>query len=480
MRDTRSPARPGLGVSHPQGPTCSHEPSVMNRSHPRPFSAMTLVAASIGLLVVAGTSACTQGSAPSTNSSGDGKIIQLPPGSTFGDGFDYFIGDSHKSGDASTLKIGAVVWGRLVDVFDQDPATGARQKLFRDLLVDPLLESDPQDYLLEINPVTLREELTIRHAFGSTAFDKAFDPLRQDVGLQPFLPKGISPGEFPPFTAVPRNAAIAILFDDLLDPDSVSRENVNLAVGYPPTAPQESRIIPDRSHGALLGSKLYSTRVIIDLAVSESEAQAQGIGANPVGLPGAINALQPNGVVRIPTKVAPTAAQFSILQNLSGHGVSFTGNGPADAGSPTLDVLRGFRSGGPTAVTQDPYEGFLQDKTAPQVIGSQRVLVTGVVLPARRPVRGRRDLQHAGLRHPSATQGPDPGRQRRDARRAGGQPARGWGGHRCRGPARGRRLPRGRAAGLRRGRVQGALGPQPGTAAGLLRALLPRGHGSAG
>jgi hypothetical protein len=350
----------------------------------------SLLAACASLLTV-WLGACAQGSSPNTDSSKSGTLQELPQTAQHGDGFDFYVADTNQGGGGSSLKIQSVVWGRLVDVYALQSGS-ARKKVLRDLLVDPDLKTDVQDYTLELNAVTLREELTIRHPFGSPAFEKALEPLLEDDGVRPLQPKGVGPNELPPFTAVARNSAMLVVLSDLLDPDTVTSDNVVVEVGYPPTAPFEARILPDRSHGKVLGDTFYTTRVLIDFSVSENEAQNLGIAANGLGLPGAKTVQSPNSVVRIPTTIAPSAAQFSILQNLSGHGLSFVGNGPVDGGSPTLDVVRGFRSGGVKSVTQDLYDGFLPDDVPPRIVGSQRVTITFSATQPAEPDLFRLDL----------------------------------------------------------------------------------------
>ena len=345
----------------------------MNRRLTPLLGSAPRLAACASLLTV-WVGACAQGSSPNTDSSDAGTLQELPQAAQHGDGFDFYVADTNQGGGGSSLKIQSVVWGRLVDVYALQSGS-ARKKVLRDLLVDPDLKTDVSDYTLELNPVTLREELTIRHPFGSPAFEKALKPLLEDDGVRPVQPKNVGPNELPPFTAVARNSAMLVVLSDLLDADTVTKENVVVEVGYPPTAPFEARILPDRSHGKVMGETFYTTRVLIDFSVSESEAQSLSIAANGLGLPGAKTVQSPNAVLRIPTAVAPSAAQFSVLQNLSGHGLSFVGNGPVDGGSPTLDVVRGFRSGGLKSVTQDLYDGFLPDDVPPRVVGSQRVTI---------------------------------------------------------------------------------------------------------
>ena len=51
-----------------------------------------------------------------------------------------------------------------------------------------------------------------------------------------------------------------------------------------------------------------------------------------------------NVVVRFPTQLDPASGQFQLLRNLAGHIVDFAGSGPSQE-SPTMDVIRAFRSG---------------------------------------------------------------------------------------------------------------------------------------
>jgi hypothetical protein len=326
-----------------------------------------------GLLLTA----CSQGSAPSQSSVAPGTLLENPSST---DGFTYLLAGSHFNGGASNLRVERVVWGRLVDLYSQEPS-GERKKLIRDLLVRQELQSDGVDYLLESHPVTLREELTILHGFGTPAFDTAFQPLRDEVGLVEFIDKGLSANVLPPFTAVPRNASVVIEFNDLLDPASVNGANVKVLVGFPPSAPFEARIVPDRSRGGLVNGVQYSTRVIVDPTVSPGDAQSLGLSVNARGFPAATSALLINAGLRIPTKISATAAQFDLLSNLAGKPLSLSGNGSADAGSPTLDVVRGFRTGGSKLATGDSFNGYLYDVDPPEVMGTLAVTVAAAAGP---------------------------------------------------------------------------------------------------
>lgn len=344
-----------------------------------PSSSRTLKRTTLaaGLSLSALMLGCGQGTAPSS-------VAKAGVGSNpaIADGFDKFLFEGNFGGGASDLTIQAVYFGRLVDIYDcKSCGTPAEKRtpLFRDLLVDAEIQSDGSTYELETNPVTARQEMTILRAYDPTpgsAFMNALAAL--EAGLDTVKPKGVSVNELPPFSMVPRNGAVAIRFDDLLDPGSVDSQTVKVRVGYPPEATFESRVLPDRNHGDFAGGAFRSTRVLIDFSVTKEESIESGVPENLVGLPSAVNTTQPNVGVVIPTTVNASAAQFSRLQNLSGQPVAFTGNGPNQPGSPTLDVVRGFRAGGRGNVTGDEYDGFLPDDTAPELYGSQSVTINNV------------------------------------------------------------------------------------------------------
>jgi hypothetical protein len=283
-----------------------------------------------------------------------------------------FLYEPNAGGNASSLKIVAVRWGRLVDVLDETGDPEAPNSLvFQDFLIDHEITGSTLEYTLEANPVTGRENLVIRYPKESPEFLQVVQALED---AQPMLPKGVSASELPPFTAVARNSAVVFQFDDLVDEATVSQETIILEVGNPPSVPFESRIFPDPNHGDLVGEEYHSTRVVVDFTVSKIEAQnAPGLSVNTLGLPGAVVVSQANAAVRFPTVTG--SGQFQLLTNLSGRALSFDDNGPTIPTSPNLDVVRAFRSQGATGITGDPNNGFLPDDIAPNVLTAQGVFV---------------------------------------------------------------------------------------------------------
>ncbi|MCY3003134.1 MAG: Ig-like domain-containing protein [Planctomycetota bacterium] len=339
-----------------------------------PASMRWLSVTALGVSVL--LSACNDTTSKSSTSFPSGTY-QVAPGQTDPNSsrnqLRYVVAD-HSAGLAGSLKLTSVTWGRLVDVYAPLTTGGTPVRLFKDYLIPGDVLTDGQFYTLGRQLGTGVETLTIDAPYNADVngqpqsdpnaddFLELFDPLAQS--LQLLINKSVDPSELPPFTAVPRNAAVAITFNDLIDPTTISENTIKLAVGYPPESTQIVRVIPDPNYGDVINGTFYSARILVDFTVSPFEAQANNSPVNSVGLPSAQNTAQANVAVRIPTRLA-SGAQFELLKSLGGSTVAFTGNGATDPLAPSLDVVRAFRSGGPTTVTQDPFNGFLPDTTAP-------------------------------------------------------------------------------------------------------------------
>jgi hypothetical protein len=309
-----------------------------------------------------------------------GAIVQNPATDL------YFVVSDHQGGDTTSFRIDDVLWGRLVDVYDET----STEPVMRDFVIGVDIVSNGFDYELTLDPLSERESLRILHPIGTPEFASALGIA--ELNLQVLQKKGISPSELPPFTAVPRNATMVVLFNDLIEdggnpvpgssyPGTVNASTVELLTGYAPTVGYDARILPDPNHGDLINGTFHSTRVLIDLTVSEAEALSTNLPVNSLGLPEALNANQPNAVLRFATKTEPLNQQFQVLTSLGGRPLALNGNGPNDPTTATLDIVRGFRSGGKTQVTGDPNNGFMNDENAPLIVGSQpvNVLQTGVL-----------------------------------------------------------------------------------------------------
>jgi hypothetical protein len=299
-----------------------------------------------------------------------GTILDHPDPSI---GSNTFVVEANSGGGAGSLKILQVFWGRLVNVRDLQ---GSLQNT--DMLVGEDIRSDNLDYELVVNPITEETTVTILHDAGTPAYVQAFERL--DDNLTTVLDKSLDPSELPPFTFLPRNAALAVKFNDLIDLATITRDNVRMVVGYPPETPFDYRIVLDRNHGDLVDAdgdgsmEFHTTRVILDTTVSAVEAGTTNppLPVNNLGLPASINTSQANVGVRIPTQLDPSVGQTTLLRNLGGHGVSFNNNGSHDSDVSTLDIVRALRSGGGAAGSSiDPNNGFLIDEIDPRIVGVQ-------------------------------------------------------------------------------------------------------------
>ncbi len=295
----------------------------------------------------------------------------------------FYVVDPHQGGSATRLKLVETLWGRVVDVHDVD-AQGkvSPDPVLRDFVIDENVQTNATDYRLETSPITEKTRLVIlRERGASDTGHGTFASLlaQSSINLPPVLPIGGAPGSLQPFSYVPRNACLVLRFDDLLDDDQAAvlalLETVEIRSGYPPTVPGGPRILFDRNHGGVVGGRFHSTRILVDLTVSEVEA-ADMVVPQPIqalGLPASNpDSLSPNAALRLPTRVDFSAGQFSLLRNLAGAPLSVVGNGPIDFSSPTEDVVRFMRSGN----LVDQNNGFLLDFNPPHVIAGWPVSVT--------------------------------------------------------------------------------------------------------
>jgi hypothetical protein len=322
--------------------------------------------------LAAGISGC--GGSGAASSVGRPGEEQAKPG----DGF--FIVDPNLGGSATRLHLAEMLWGRLVDVHDVDAAGNpSSAPIYRDLVVHENVRTDG-DYLLDTNPVTQRTRLVVRRsqgvpgAGGSATFAELLREAEQ--GLAPIRPRDEDgPGVF---SLVARNAALVLRFDDLLEDGEEARaalaETVRLLSGYPPLVPFSARAFFDPNHGGLAGGVFHSTRVIVDLSVSEAEMAASPvpIAINPLGLPASQpDTGRPNASIRIPTRLSPGSGQFTLLRGLSGVPLAQDENGPVDLDSPARELVRAMRAGN----ASDLNNGFLLDLDAPELLGAWRIRI---------------------------------------------------------------------------------------------------------
>lgn len=312
-----------------------------------------------------------------------------------GGGSGFYIVDPHDAGQAGAVFITDIYTGRLVTVYDRNPVLGNPENIdevYRDFVIGEDVTTEPGKWTLDTNPVTGEQRLIIEEppaniqnllngSFPGDAADGSpfsqFDELvaESQENLSTVIDKSLAVGTSPPFSLVPRNAAMVVQFSDLIDTNSVVlQDSVQVVVGSPPVNPQEVRLVPDPNHGGLnpVTGAFAPTRLVIDFTINSLEQQSSGsaLQLNGLGLPASLGVDQANVGLRFPTEANAAFGQFGFLKNLSGSALSQADNGSFINGT-TLDIVRAVRSGN----SGDLNNGFLVDGEAPTLIGVQRVSV---------------------------------------------------------------------------------------------------------
>ena len=197
---------------------------------------------------------------------GGGGFTALPGGVQTGeDGHAYFV-DPNQSGQAESLHLIDVFWGRLVDVFDVDEEGNPRPRpVFRNFVVNENVPSNGLEYTLETNPINQAQRLIIHRSYdpedpeqnGPGSFLDLLRGASSSLGV--VLAKNDDGSSSPPFSFVARNACLVLRFSDLLDDSEDTQtllpELVRFGTGYPPEAPFEGRVLFDPNHGGAVGAR---------------------------------------------------------------------------------------------------------------------------------------------------------------------------------------------------------------------------------
>ena len=408
------PSRPGTDRTPVTPDARPLDPQARSADAPSPRQTARglLGAALAGAFALAG---CNSTDSPYAQETAAGTYLAKPDGSTF------FV-DENFGGQANNIQIVQQFYGRLVSVAYRaplDPSAPASTPpnptivVHDEFVVDPRAESSwpADDYTLETNAVTGAQTLVIEADFSDTTGSSfglsSADPtgrarflrlLRgadagRQIGDNGFVGSGI-------YTMVPRNAAVVLVFSDLLDPETLSDQAIRFLEGTPAIQPisPTPRYFADPNHGGLAdfdadpGPEFYSTRIIVDAAVSELESAGSDpfVPANNRGFPASVDVNLANLNIRIPTRQL-VGQSLPPLQNLTGARLSDAGAGTLDFGSASRDVVVAFRTGGNESVTGDPFNGYLPDETRPVVVSSQSAVITmaPVLTPADGPLTYR-------------------------------------------------------------------------------------------
>ncbi len=342
-------------------------------AQPRRLSSRRFFRTSFVAILVGSSLFSACGGAGGSNSTG----IPGQPGG----GSSPFIVDPNESGQTTDLRLIESFWGSLVDIYDLDSDGNVSPlPVYRDFVIRENLFPDGANYDLETNPVTQQTRLIVRRSRADDT--EAFNSLVRSASepLSPITPRNDNGTSAPPFSFIARNSTLVLRFNDVLNDDFEALRNlsqtVRIKTGYPPVTPFSGRVFFDRNHGAAIAGVFHSTRVLIDLTVSEAEAAGSqlSIPLNSIGLPSSLeNSALPNVSIRIPTLTDFGSGQFHILQALSGAPLTADVGEPTDPLSSTMDVVRAMRSGN----AQDVNGGFVLDLNQPQVVGSWPLQVVG-------------------------------------------------------------------------------------------------------
>ncbi|MCP5020861.1 MAG: hypothetical protein GY930_03705 [bacterium] len=324
-------------------------------------------------LVALAFGACNDTTTTKFSANAPGTILRNP---TVGSLAPVFVAPN-ATGRAPQLRLSQVAFGRLVDVFGQNTA-GQTVPVANEVLIRAGLQSDVDNYVLSTDKVTGQQNLLIPRDVTNSAGLASFDILLKAAteGLDLVLDNGFGQTGF--YSMVPRNATLALTFDDLLDPELISSQNIKVLVGTPAVVPFAGRILPDPLFGDIQDfdgdgvNEYYTTRVLIDFAVNsyESFSASPALPIEPEGLPPSIDQNHDNVNIHIPTMINGIYGQHTLLANLTGHSLEIFANGSVNTTSPTQDIIRAFRAGGSTATTGDQYNGFLKDESPPEVVAS--------------------------------------------------------------------------------------------------------------
>ncbi|MCK6449011.1 MAG: Ig-like domain-containing protein [Planctomycetes bacterium] len=280
---------------------------------------------------------------------------------------------AHHGGRAGQLSLVAVRAGRLVDLAARD-ASGEPELVAREFLAPADLERAGDGWTLEYDDVLARDLLIVEHPRTSPLFLDVV--ARLDARVERVLDHGLAPNELPPYTSLPRNAALALEFDDLLDSATVGASSVRLASGKIGDAPLAARLVLDPLHGAVVdvdrdgAPEFASTRVLVDPAISAAEAQAASgtlLEPRPFGLPAGAGGHEPNVVLRL------ALDGVDVVQNLSGARLSGDAAAFVDGAAGARDLVRAFAT-----EPEGSEKSFLAAAAGLTLIGHQPVLVTQV------------------------------------------------------------------------------------------------------
>ncbi|MDA0666635.1 MAG: hypothetical protein O3A50_02510 [Planctomycetota bacterium] len=255
-----------------------------------------------------------------------------------------------------------LTWGRLVDVRDSSGIL-----VESDVLINHLIESDGVNFSITNNPVNQKETLTILRTAGSASFIALLSTAESN--LEPIVDKAATSA--PPFTELARNATVRLQFSEQIDPSSVDFTTVQVFTGNPPLLGFTGRYIVKNDAGLDKGF------VFFDTTVSATEAAAEFIPQNAVGLPASPDSVNANFAIRIPTQPDPLIGQPKVLRSLNGKltpSVQDLATEPFETTGVSNTLVRAARTGN----NLDDFNGFLLDNTPPSLLAVKNATINTI------------------------------------------------------------------------------------------------------
>ncbi|MBI3819138.1 MAG: hypothetical protein HY286_10640 [Planctomycetes bacterium] len=318
---------------------------------------------------------------------------------------------------------GAMRWGRIVDIWVLDDfgsptpifnKKGFQDPFYMDMVVGESVgvsktlttTVDPAVYYqLYTDPVSGANLLILGTQYSkskTSPFQRALAEAESTLGT-------IAIGNataLPPFSVVPRDAAIVLNFDRAVNPKSIGPDSIRFYVG---NATSQGQLPPAPFEGRYLWKAERPKTVVFDPSISAIDdfrigqavalynlAPSKNLGLNPQilpltagGFPASISSANFNVAVFMPAQYNIIAGVTKILLGSDGTAIDtnksstkFNFTGAGTSGDGILGVARVFRSGSGA----EPNKGFLADPTVPQLMGTQAVKVlvvaSAVSLPA--------------------------------------------------------------------------------------------------
>lgn len=284
-----------------------------------------------------------------------------------------------------------VLYGRLADVYGlRVSAAGSAVELYQtDVILGPDIQDErPTNSTLRdseilydfigTNPDNLQARVLITRSIGSTEFEAAYTALGARA-------REVAAGIFGqdvstrPYTVVPRNAALKLVFSQSLGIDEsffVVRDANGRITGIRNTeAVQLLEIQGDPRDANPSGDfRVIPTRIvprgnelIIDPVLLGSEGPEYQVRNNAAGLPASADQLGSN----IRLAIAAEGA-------LAIRGIAFDAQSPyVGANNQNLrSVIRDFRSGSPADESADISRGFIRDPERPRLVGQMRMYLS--------------------------------------------------------------------------------------------------------